>query len=280
MILITGARGQLGNALQELLSKLEVEYIALDREKLDITNKDVIVKLFDIYKPNIVINCAAYNKVEQAEEQIEDTYKINTFGPYLLAQVARDCGAQIVHISTDYVFDGNQNSFSEIDCPRPLNVYGASKLSGEYMVQLANQNSLIIRTSWLFGNNKDDSERNFVKTIIAKARQEKKVRVVEDQVGSPTYTHDLVKKIYELITLGVEPGIYHITNSGYCSWYEFAKKILEFSHIDSTIIPIKTSESGTKIKRPQSSILENKRLKEINVLVLRSWQEALSEYIK
>ena len=280
MILITGSNGQLGNALQQLFSGLGVDYIALDRIGLDITNKDAILEVFGKYNPNIVINCAAYNKVEQAEECIEDAYRVNAFGPYLLAKVSNDFGAKIVHISTDYVFGGDQNSFSEIDGPRPLNVYGASKLSGEYMVQLANENNLIIRTSWLFGNNKDNSEKNFVKTMILKAREKEEIRVVEDQIGSPTYTNNLAKKINELIVLDAEPGVYHITNSGHCSWYEFANKILEFSKIESAPIPIKTSESGTKIKRPQNSILENKRLKEINVPVLRNWQEALIDYIK
>ncbi|MFH1946887.1 MAG: dTDP-4-dehydrorhamnose reductase [Candidatus Magasanikbacteria bacterium] len=280
MILITGARGQLGNAFQQLFLELQKDFVSFDKDELDITSEEVVKKVFDQYKPNIIINCAAYNKVEQAEEHIEDAYKINAFGPYFLAKIANNFGAKIVHISTDYVFGGDKDGFSEKDCTKPLNIYGSSKLSGEQLVQLANKNSLIIRTSWIFGKNKENNQKNFVKTMILKAKEEKEIRVVEDQVGSPTYTNDLAKKIYELIALDVESGIYHVTNSGHCSWYEFAKKIFELAKIEAVVIPIKTSESGTKIQRPKNSILDNKRLKEVQMLALRSWQDALSDYIK
>lgn len=279
MVIITGVGGQLGNAIKQVFSGLEEDIVCFDRNDLDITKNEEISKMFAKYKPNIVINCAAYNKVEQAGESIKEAYEINAFGPYLLARVAGECGAKFVHISTDYVFDGNKNSYTETDCPKPVNVYGASKLAGEQLVRLANKNSFIVRTSWLFGKNKDNSEKNFVKTMIAKAKKENEVRVVEDQVGSPTYTNDLAKKIKELLSSDAEPGIYHITNSGHCSWYEFAKKIFEFSKIEADVTPIKTSESDTKIKRPASSVLENNRLKEVGLPVLRSWQEAVSDYI-
>src|SRR3989344_5073814 len=155
MMIITGAGGQLGNAIKQGFSVPEEDVICFDRNDFDITNQEAVFEVVAKHKPNIVINCAAYNKVEQAEENIKEAYENNAFGPYWLAKAANDFGAKIVHISTDYVFGGDKNSFSEADCPRPINVYGASKLAGEQLVQLANKKSFIIRTSWLFGKNKD-----------------------------------------------------------------------------------------------------------------------------
>ncbi|MEK7131171.1 MAG: dTDP-4-dehydrorhamnose reductase, partial [Patescibacteria group bacterium] len=271
MILVTGAGGQLGNAVKQIFSGLGEDLVFFDKNDLDITSQEAIFEAFAKYKPNIVINCAAYNKVEQAEENIKEAYENNAFGPYWLAKAADNFGAKIVHISTDYVFAGDKNSYAEADCPGPVNVYGASKLAGEQLVQLANKKSFIIRTSWLFGKNKDGSEKNFVKTMILKAKETKKVQVVEDQVGSPTYANDLAKKLQELLASDAEPGIYHITNSGHCSWYEFAKKIFEFSGVEASVIPIKTNASGTKIIRPGNSALKNSRLKEVKIPVLRNW---------
>ena len=280
MILVTGEGGQLANAVKQVFSDFGKDMVLFGKGDLDITDEGAVFGVFDKYKPDIVINCAAYNKVEQAEVDIESAYNNNAFGPYLLAKTANYFNAGIVHISTDYVFGGNKDGFTELDCPNPLNVYGASKLSGEQLVRLANKRSFIIRTSWLFGKNKEGNGKNFVTTMISKAKEGDKIRVVEDQIGSPTYTFDLARKIFEVLSSGAKPGIYHITNSGHCSWYEFSKKILEFSKIDVEIIPIKTLESGTKIKRPHNSVLKNKKLEEIKIPLLRNWQDALDEYIK
>ncbi|MDP2684202.1 MAG: dTDP-4-dehydrorhamnose reductase [bacterium] len=280
MVLITGGGGQLGNAIRQVFFDFGKDLVFFDKSGLDITNKEEVFKIFDKYKPNIIINCAAYNNVEQAEESIVEAYETNAFGPYLLAKTANEFGAIIVHISTDYVFGGDKDSFAESDCPSPVNVYGASKLAGEQLVRLANENSFIIRTSWLFGKNKNGSEKNFVKTMLEKIKDNKQIKVVEDQIGSPTYASDLAKKIYELLVSGAKPGIYHITNSGHCSWYEFAKKIFATSGIEVEVVPIKTSESGTKIRRPKNSVLENKRLLEIDLPILRDWESALGDYLQ
>lgn len=280
MILLTGANGQLGTAVKRVFLAAGQNLLSFDRDSLDITDKKAISLVFKEYRPEIVINCAAYNQVEQAEENIKEAYANNAFGPYWLARAAADFDAKMIHVSTDYVFAGGKIGFVETDSPRPLNVYGASKLAGEQLVQIANQNSFIIRTSWLFGKNKDGNEKNFVQTMLAKAKEEKQIRVVSDQIGSPTYAGDLAQKIYELLMSDAKPGVYHITNQGHCSWYELAKKIFELAQIEVTVLPIKTEQSGSKIIRPNNSVLENRKLSEINLPLLRAWQEGLEDYIK
>lgn len=261
--------------MSKILSGRGEEFVSFDKDDFDITNKGEVFRIIEENKPEIVINCAAYNKVEQAETDIQEAYENNAFGPFFLAQAANKIGVTLVHVSTDYVFDGGKDVFIETDCPYPLNVYGASKLAGEQLARLANKKSYIVRTSWLFGEGK-----NFVKTMLAKAKQGENLKVVDDQIGSPTYADDLAQKICELMDSGAEHGIYHITNSGQCSWYEFAKKIFELAKIDVEVAPIKTSASGTKISRPSKSALENNKLEKIGLAKMRDWQSALAEYIK
>lgn len=280
MILIAGGKGQLGTAMNKIFSDVGEKFISFDRDDLDIANKKEVFEVLEKYKPDVVINCAAYNKVEQAEIDIDEAYKNNAFGPFFLAQATHNIGASLVHVSTDYVFDGGKDVFAETDCPRPLNVYGASKFAGEQLVWLANKKSYIIRTSWLFGKNSNGNGNNFITTMLAKAKAKENLKVVNDQVGSPTYTDDLAKKIHEVLLSNAEFGIYHITNSGQCSWYEFAKKIFEILKIDVNLISIKTSESGTKIKRPSKSVLKNDILEKNGIAKMRDWTVALESYLQ
>lgn len=279
-LLITGADGQLGSGIQGIFSNSDYKLIPLDRSELDITNQNQIQVVLKKYRPRIIINCAAYNKVEDSEEKITEAFLQNAFGPYWLAKESKSIGAILVHISTDYVFDGVVEKYTETDHPNPLNVYGASKLAGEQLVLMANPNSYIIRTSWLFGPSLKNKSRNFVMTMLSRAKENSEIRVVNDQQGSPTYAPDLAIKIRELLEKNAPVGIYHVTNGGSCTWYGFAKKIFELVHSDVKVLPIVTEESGTKIKRPKSSILENKRLENLNISILRPWFEALSEYTK
>lgn len=279
-LLITGAAGQLGTALRKAYLNSDYEVIPLGKKDLDITDREQIIKVFANHRPQIVINCAAYNNVEGAEEEAVEVFKQNAIGPYLLAQEAKIAGAILIHISTDYVFDGEKEKYTESDCPRPLNVYGASKLAGENLVLIASPNNYIIRTSWLFGPSFENKSRNFVMAMLSRAKENSEIRVVNDQFGCPTYAFDLGVKIRELLEKSAPAGIYHLVNSGYCSRYDFAKKIFQLTGREVAVTPITTGESGTKVRRPGSSILVSKKLQEINIPILRAWTEALADYLK
>ncbi|KKR07384.1 MAG: dTDP-4-dehydrorhamnose reductase [Candidatus Peregrinibacteria bacterium GW2011_GWC2_39_14] len=278
-ILITGTHGQLGTALQKELTNQNYEVIALGKSDLDLTKIKQIKTVIEKFCPKVVINCAAYNYVEGAGEDIEKAYCLNTFAPYWLAVTTKKVGGKLIQLSSDYVFDGSKESFRENDTPCPLNIYGMSRLAGERLVHLVAPESIIIRTSRLFGFSDDPQSHNFVKGIIKRANQEGLVSVVTDQIGNPTYAPDLAVAICQLLEKRAVVGIYHITNSGACSWYEFTKKIFEIAHITAPIIPIVTDESGTKISRPSFSVLENFRLIELGITPLRHWSEALAEYL-
>lgn len=279
-LLIAGAAGQLGTGIREIFSDSDYELIPLSRSELDITNRDQIRMIFKKYRPTIIVNCAAYNKVEDAEEAAAEAFLQNALGPYWLAKESKFIGAILAHVSTDYVFDGEVGVYAETETPNPLNVYGVSKSAGEQLVMMVNPNNYIIRTSWLFGESAGDKSRNFVKTMLSCAKKDIFIRVVNDQCGCPTYAPDLARKMRELLEKGVGGGIYHVTNSGHCTYYDFAKKIFELAGINIMVNPISTKDSNTKIRRPKSTILENKKLKDLNIPVLRHWSEALSEHLK
>lgn len=278
-VLIVGARGQLGTALAKIFST-GYEVIALGREELDITQKEAVLEKISALQPRLVINCAAYNNVELAGEEIAQALAINAIGPANLASAARLVPARFVHISTDYVFGDEKQSYAEQDCPRPTNVYGVSKLSGEQLVSVIYPESLIIRTSWLFGSSPDPNSHNFVATMLRLAKERSVVPVVNDQYGTPTYVVDLAGKIRELFERNVAPGIYHVTNSGSCSRFELAQKIFALVGAAVTVKPQSTAKSGTKVRRPKYSVLANTRLAEAGIKPLRHWSEALSAYLE
>jgi len=213
-------------------------------------------------KPAIVINAAAYTDVDGCEENREHAFEVNGTAPGYIAEACHESGSLFIHYSTDYVFNGERKEYFESDTPDPLNVYGESKLLGERLIQENHDNFLIIRTSWLFGPH----GRNFVDTMMALSRQMDQVKVVNDQFGRPTYTKDLAFKTHEL--LGKEPGIYHVTNDGTCSWFEFAQAIIP------NAIPCSTDEFPRKAKRPKYSVLVNTK-----TTPLRHWRESLADYL-
>ena len=290
-ILVTGASGMLGlEVCRELADRYET--IALDvREtkalesvpvkfiKLDITEPKQTVEEIVKVNPRLIIHTAAYTDVDGCELEPEKAYRINGEGTGTVAQAARRCGASLIYISTDYVFDGQKKKpYGESDRPNPLNVYGKSKLAGEEAVKNALAKYFIVRTSWLFGKN----GKNFVDSIIEKAGRQKRLYVVDDQVGSPTYACDLARGIEKLISAS-EPayGIYHLTNSGSCSWYEFALKIIEYLSIKDVQIEAVTSDEVKRpARRPKMSILDGSRYRNLTQQPLRLWQEALKEYLE
>ena len=276
-IVVTGCDGQLGKQIIKQINKenktLKNEIFALNREKLDICDIDKVNSYILSINPDIIINCAAFTKVDLCEDEVELAYKVNSIGPKNLAICCEKVNAKLVHISTDYVFDGNKNIYREDDITNPQSVYGKSKLLGEQYVQSFCSKYFIIRTAWLYGDG-----NNFVKTMLKLSESNNEINVVNDQIGTPTSTKDLAEVILKLIHTE-NYGLYHGTNKGSCSWYEFSKKIFEMKNIDIKVNPISSNEYSSKVKRPQYSVLDNFLLRTINLDDFREWEEALSEYL-
>lgn len=272
----------LGSAIRKEIS--DQILIPTDVEDLDITKEDVKQKIESI-NPNIVLHLAAYTNVDSCEDNIEEAYLVNSIGTKNIAETCAKLNIPILYISTDYVFDGNKPTpYLEWDIPNPINIYGRTKYIGELFVKL-NKKYWIIRTSGLYGPLHHETQlvsaskgKNFVQSIINKAKEEKIISVVEDQIGSPTYTKDIAIAIKEIINYEYY-GIYHITNSGYCSWYEFAKYIISTKGFSTTIVPIKSYELKRKAKRPKNWCLCNFMYQTIFKKSLRHWKEAVNEYI-
>jgi dTDP-4-dehydrorhamnose reductase len=257
--ILFGAHGMLGHALQEVFPHAHF----FGHRNIDITDEDAIKKLIKRERPAIVINAAAYTDVDGCEDNRENAFAVNGNGPGYIAQACAEVGAILVHFSTDYIFDGTMTEYRENDRPNPINIYGESKLLGEVSVAKNLKNYRIIRTSWLYGSH----GKNFVDTILTLSHKMPEVRVVNDQVGKPTYTVDLANKVPEIIAC--DPGIYHITNDGQCSWYEFASAFIP------NATPCSTEEFPRKAKRPAYSVLANTKTPP-----LRHWKEAVQEYIQ
>jgi dTDP-4-dehydrorhamnose reductase len=276
-ILIIGARGMLGRDLQPILS-LRHEVIGIDLHDLDITRPGQTQETLDSLRPDVVINLAAITDVDGCESQKERAFAVNAQGALHVARGCAASGARLIHLSTDYVFDGTSPvPHTEEAQPRPLNVYGESKLLGERGVQEAGGHSLILRTAWLYGR----QGKNFVDTILRLSSQQDEIRVVNDQRGSPTYTRDLGRAI-ELLLGREEKGILHVTNSGSCTWFEFAGKILAMkSPADHPVrlLPISSAELGRPAKRPANSVLDCSKFERIAGWKMRSWEESLREYL-
>ena len=261
-ILVTGKDGQLGYALQELSeNQFEFTWKFTDRSELDITDSIKTQSVLKQFQPDWIINTAAYTDVDGAESNEEIAYKVNADGPYILAKSAKEIGAKLVHISTDYVFDGTKKEpYSENDKPNPLQVYGKSKLKGELLIQDTNISGFIIRTSWVYGNH----GKNFVNTILKLAKTKNEIQVIDDQFGSPTYVkiNDLAKTIIELISkeLLTQMDIFHYSNLGEISWYLFAKKIVELSKKKCIIKPISSANYKQIAYRPNYTVLSHHKI--------------------
>lgn len=272
-VVITGAGGQLGKELVQLFKDEHYIVHPFTKQQLDITDRQKIDEMFEQTNPDFLINTAAFTQVDTCEKDIDTAYSINGIAPYYLASAAKANKVKFFHISTDYVFNGNKNEpYSEADETDPKTIYGKSKLLGEEFSRMAYEETTIIRTSWLYGH----EGKNFVNTIKRLADSPKEIRVVDDQFGSPTYTKDLGIAIKQLLTR--PPGIYHITNSGSCSWFEFAREIVKFMKSDAIVSPISTEAYGSATPRPKYSVLSHNKLNS-NGIYMRSWQNGLQEYL-
>lgn len=274
-ILITGSNGMLGHDLVDVLDKKH-DLILTDSKVLDITDNKQAIEYICNVKPDIVINSAAYTDVDGCEENQDLAYSVNGEGVRNLALACKEVNCPLVHISTDYVFDGSATEpIPEDGEIGPISIYGKSKLKGEEAIQEILDKFFIIRTAWLYGIN----GRNFPKTMLELAESHSEITVVYDEVGTPTYTPDLASGIAELIETDYY-GIYHLTNSGSCSWCEFARYIFEIAGKDVKVIPVTASEFARPAPRPSYSVLENKNWIEKGFKPLRDYKEAIKDYIE
>ncbi len=276
-VAVVGANGQLGSDLVKVLSG---NCIPLTHAEIEVKNSSNCLKVLEGHKPEIVINCAAYVRVDNAEDDAEESFAINAVGAKNVATACEKINAVNVYISTDYVFDGEKKSYyTEDDIPDPINTYGISKLAGEFFTRLAEKH-YVFRVASLFGvAGASGKGGNFIETMIKKAKNNEEIKVVDDMIMSPTYTRDAAKMIKDIIEKKLPYGTYHITNSGSCSWSEFAGEIFNILGLKASIFPIKTAGLNMKARRPKFSALTSVRLKGYG-LKMQDWRSALKDYLK
>lgn len=279
-ILVTGSNGQLGSELRVLATTHPaLEFMFTDVAELDITNEIEVNRLIETFKPEAIINCAAYTAVDKAEQEEKLAFLINSLAVGNLARAASKYDALLVHISTDYVFDGNGfRPYIEEDPTNPVSLYAKSKHAGEQHIQSYSKRAVIIRTSWLYS----EYGHNFVKTIIKYGKERGKLNVVFDQVGTPTYARDLAETILGILTNGTHAEgveIFHFSNEGVSSWYDFAKAIIEFCGIDCKIVPIETREYPLPAERPFYSVFNKSKIKQRFQIEIPFWRDSLRECI-
>jgi dTDP-4-dehydrorhamnose reductase len=274
-ILVVGCKGMLGTDLMEVLRPSH-EVIGIDRPEIDIGLPDQCFERAREFHPEVIVNAAAFTRVDECETNTSEAFSVNGAGPGNLARAAEITNSLMVHYSTDYIFDGTKSgAYLEEDEPNPQSVYGKSKLLGESLVRQICRNYLILRTSWLFGRNGP----NFIRTIVNAAQNDEPLRVVNDQRGSPTYSKDLAAHTLKMIEASCL-GIYHVTNSGSCTWFELASEAVEWAGIRNvSITPVSTSEFKRPAARPANSVLANARLEQSGFPLMRSWQAAAREYV-
>jgi len=274
--IVTGCNGQLGREINKFYAgRDDIEFVNTDVDELDITNIDAVMALAKEVKPYAIINCAAYTAVDACETNQDIAFRVNTIGPRNLAIAAKEVGAKLVHVSTDYVFDGTKTSaYYESDMMCPKSVYGSTKAEAEKMVERFADKYFIFRTAWLYGDGK-----NFVKTMLRLSEDHDEIKVVNDQFGTPTSTLELAKAIDSLLFTD-NYGTYHATCEGSCNWAEFATEIFRLAGKATKVIAISSEEYGAPANRPKNSILENRMLKAVGGYTFAEWHDAIDEYIK
>ena len=278
-ILVTGANGQLGQCLQKISSQFEeFEFIFTDSETLDITIKEEVNDFFWQNAPDFCINAAAYTAVDLAETDIEKAFLVNADGTENLAEACAENNAQFIHVSTDYVFDGENNlAYTEEDFTNPLGVYGASKLAGDELALEVNPCSVILRTSWVYS----EFGKNFVKTMLSLFATKEELNIVADQFGQPTNANDLAEAIMKIIkSEKITPGIFNFSNLGRISWFDFAEKIAELSDAKIKLNAIETSQYPTPAKRPKNSVLDLDKISKTYAVPLKPWEESLEDCVQ
>lgn len=275
-VLITGARGQLAQEFRRALPALGHDLHAPPEESLDISNSRVVRDFCEALRPDLVINCAAYNHVDKAEDDSDTAYRANAIGPKNLALACREHGALLVHYSTDYVFDGRKEGFyTEYDAPNPINRYGETKLAGDIFVSSEADQFLIFRVSWVFGEGK----QNFLYKISEWAGKNPVLKIVGDQISVPTYTEDIVGITMQAVERGLR-GVYHLTSSGYCTRYELARYFLEKTGANNLVLPVPSDHFPLPAKRPYFSAMSNEKLAAALGREIPDWKNAVDRYIR
>lgn len=281
-ILVTGANGQLGNSIR-LLAKHYPQYNFLftDVDTLDITDPQAVGKAIKDNQVDYVVNCAAYTAVDKAEDDEELCRRLNSYAVGVLGKAAHEAGAKMVHVSTDYVFSGTGClPYKETDETRPVSAYGRTKLAGEQILQEVCPEAVIIRTAWLYS----EFGSNFVKTVLRLGKERDELRFVFDQIGTPTYAGDLAAAVMAVVAADEKgayvPGIYHYSNEGVCSWFDFTIKILEIAGISNRVFPIETKEYPTKAVRPPYSVLNKSKIKQTYGIAIPHWEASLRVCLK
>ena len=279
-ILVTGSNGQLGSELQSLAPAHDetCRFFFTDVAELDITDRKAVYSFVEQNRISVIVNCAAFTAVDKAESEPERCNLLNHIAPGYLAEAIASVGGTMIQISTDYVFDGTScKPYKEEDITNPQTVYGRTKLAGEESVIRTCAGSMVIRTAWLYST----YGNNFVKTMLRLGKERDKLGVVADQIGTPTYARDLAKAILTVIEKGIKPGVYHFTNEGTCSWYDFTKAIHRMEGIeDCEVSPIHTEDYPVPAKRPHYSVLDKTKIKQTYELDIRWWEDALKDCLK
>lgn len=277
--IVFGASGQLGQCLKKVAEQRGITDVSfLPEEHANILDKDNIARIFAEEMPAYVINCAAYTAVDRAEDDVDLCRSINRDGATNLASVCRPHQATLIHISTDFVFEGSGNKLlTETDVAKPVNIYGLTKLQGEIAISGLIHKYFILRTSWLYS----EHGNNFVKTMLRLGREKEEISVIADQIGTPTYAVDLAEAIFDIIESGSEEyGIYHYSNEGVASWYDFTKAIFDLSGINIKVHPVKTSDYVTRAARPAFSVMDKSRIKSTFALEIPYWRNSLGLCLK
>lgn len=280
VVLVTGANGQLGQSLQFIEKNYpNIEFVFCDSEKLDITDYDNVNAAFNEFIPDYCINAAAYTAVDKAESEPEKAYSINVLGPQNLAKTCKIYDTVLLHVSTDFIFDGTKKiPYTEVDQPNPTGVYGQTKLDGEIAIQDIWEKHYIIRTSWVYSQ----FANNFMKTMLRLGSERDSLSVVDDQIGTPTNAVDLAEVLVTIINkhskLNYEHyGVFNFSNEGQCSWFDFAKKIFELNNINIDLKPIPTTSYPTPAKRPAYSVLDKSKIKKVFEIGINNWETSLSK---
>lgn len=274
-VVLTGAKGQLGQTFLKRVNDPAWALVALDSAECDISSLSAVERAMNAHAPQVIINCAAYTAVDKAETDRDRCYAVNAEGPANLARVARTIGARLVHVSTDYVFDGSaQVPYTEQSPTAPLGEYGRSKLAGEHGVLEHNPDALVVRTSWLYGM----TGHNFIRAILKRAKEKGELKVVNDQIGSPTCTETLADGIATLLTTS-ESGIFHITNSGRCTWHDFASEIMNaVGWLDVPVATCRTEDLNLPAPRPAFSVMDNARWRSLGFYPSPDWRDKFREF--
>lgn len=279
VVLVTGANGQLGQSLKFIAGKYpEIDFVFCDSKTVDITQKEVINLVFNKVKPDFCINTAAYTAVDKAESEPEKAFEINVIGVKNLAEVCLDFKTKLIHVSTDFVFDGAKKTpYTEDDYTNPKSVYGQTKLDGEKAVQAVLKDYFIVRTSWVYSQ----FANNFMKTMLRLGAEREHLSVVDDQIGTPTNAVDLAEALIKIIKSDKKAyGIYNFSNEGSCSWFDFAKKIFEINKVTIDLQPIPTTQFPTPAERPKFSVLDKTKIKTVFGIAIETWDESLNKTIK